>query len=103
GSAVRPRSRSDGPAATGLLVARTSKGLKDTAREIEASDGLAEVYPADLSAEASIDELLERVLAEHPTIDVLVNNAGRSIRRSLALSYDRFHDFERPMQLNYFG
>ena len=42
-------------------------------------------------------------LADHPAIDFLVNNAGRSIRRSLALSYDRFHDFERTMQLNYFG
>ncbi|HEY4896101.1 MAG TPA: SDR family NAD(P)-dependent oxidoreductase, partial [Solirubrobacteraceae bacterium] len=88
---------------TVLLVARTTARLKDTAREIEASHGLAEVYRADLSAEHSIDALLERVLAEHPTIDVLVNNAGRSIRRSLALSYDRFHDFERTMQLNYFG
>ena len=89
--------------ATVLLVARSTARLEDTAREIEASHGLAEVYCADLSAEASIDELLERVLAEHPTIDVLVNNAGRSIRRSLALSYERFHDFERTMQLNYFG
>ncbi len=86
-----------------LLVARTTARLKEAAREIEACGGLAEVYPADLSAERSIDELLERVLAEHPTIDVLVNNAGRSIRRSLALSYERFHDFERTMQLNYFG
>jgi NAD(P)-dependent dehydrogenase (short-subunit alcohol dehydrogenase family) len=89
--------------ATVLLVGRSTARLEDTAREIEASHGLAEVYRADLSAEASIDELLERVLAEHPTIDVLVNNAGRSIRRSLALSYERFHDFERTMQLNYFG
>jgi len=88
---------------TVLLVARTTARLEDTAREIEASHRLAEVYCADLSAERSIDELLERVLGEHPTIDVLVNNAGRSIRRSLALSYDRFHDFERTMQLNYFG
>ena len=88
---------------TVLLVARTTAKLEDTAREIEASGGVAEVYRADLSAEQSIDALLERVLAEHPTIDVLVNNAGRSIRRSLALSYDRFHDFERTMQLNYFG
>ena len=38
-----------------------------------------------------------------PAIDMLVNNAGRSIRRSIALSHDRFHDFERTMQLNYFG
>ena len=88
---------------TVLLVARSTARLKDTAREIEASHGLAEVYRADLSAERSIDELLERVLPEHPTIDVLVNNAGRSIRRSLALSYERFHDFERTMQLNYFA
>ncbi len=89
--------------ATVLLVARSTARLKDTAREIQASHGLAEVYAADLSSERSIDGVLERVLAEHPTIDVLVNNAGRSIRRSLALSYDRFHDFERTMQVNYFG
>ena len=43
------------------------------------------------------------MLAEHKAVDVLVNNAGRSIRRSIELSYDRFHDFERTMQLNYFG
>ncbi len=43
------------------------------------------------------------MLTDHPTIDVLVNNAGRSIRRSLALSYERFHDFERTIQLNYLG
>ena len=30
-------------------------------------------------------------------------NAGRSIRRAIEASYDRFHDFERTMQLNYFG
>jgi NAD(P)-dependent dehydrogenase (short-subunit alcohol dehydrogenase family) len=88
---------------TVLLVARSTARLEEAAREIEACGGLAEVYSADLSAEASIDELLERVLAEHPRIDVLVNNAGRSIRRSLALSYERFHDFERTMQLNYLG
>jgi NAD(P)-dependent dehydrogenase (short-subunit alcohol dehydrogenase family) len=43
------------------------------------------------------------MLADHPAIDMVVNNAGRSIRRSIALSLDRFHDFERTMQLNYFG
>jgi NAD(P)-dependent dehydrogenase (short-subunit alcohol dehydrogenase family) len=51
----------------------------------------------------SVDRLIERVLADHRNVDMLVNNAGRSIRRSIALSYDRFHDFERTMQLNYFG
>ena len=43
------------------------------------------------------------MLADHPAVDVLVNNAGRSIRRSIALSYDRFHDFERTIGLNYLG
>jgi NAD(P)-dependent dehydrogenase (short-subunit alcohol dehydrogenase family) len=43
------------------------------------------------------------VLADHRGVDMLVNNAGRSIRRSIKLSYERFHDFERTMQLNYFG
>jgi NAD(P)-dependent dehydrogenase (short-subunit alcohol dehydrogenase family) len=50
-----------------------------------------------------IDRMCDEVLAQHGYVDVLINNAGRSIRRSIALSYDRFHDFERTMQLNYFG
>jgi NAD(P)-dependent dehydrogenase (short-subunit alcohol dehydrogenase family) len=47
--------------------------------------------------------LVERVLAEHGHVDALVNNAGKSIRRSVELSYHRFHDFQRTMQLNYFA
>jgi NAD(P)-dependent dehydrogenase (short-subunit alcohol dehydrogenase family) len=43
------------------------------------------------------------VLAEHGVVDVLINNAGRSIRRAIENSFERFHDFERTMQLNYFG
>ena len=43
------------------------------------------------------------ILADHPAVDMLVNNAGRSIRRSVAQSYDRFHDYERTIQLNYLG
>src|SRR4029079_2414138 len=54
----------------------------------------------DLNA---IDELCDQITSELPSVDFVVNNAGRSIRRSLRLSQDRFHDFERTMQLNYFG
>ena len=86
-----------------LLVARTLEKLEELKAEIEAAGGSAYVYTADLTDMDSIDDLVRRVLADHPTVDVLVNNAGRSIRRSIALSYDRFHDFERTIQLNYLG
>ncbi|HWF26745.1 MAG TPA: SDR family oxidoreductase, partial [Solirubrobacteraceae bacterium] len=86
-----------------VLVARGSEKLEETKQEIEDLGGTAHAYAADLSDPDSIDDLVVRVLADHPAIDVLVNNAGRSIRRSIALSYDRFHDFERTIQLNYLG
>ncbi|HVS28502.1 MAG TPA: SDR family oxidoreductase [Solirubrobacteraceae bacterium] len=86
-----------------LLVARSADKLEETRQEIEDAGGTAHVYSADLSDPESIDDLVERALADHPKIDMLVNNAGRSIRRSVAHSYDRFHDFERTIQLNYLG
>jgi thioester reductase-like protein len=86
-----------------LLVARNVDKLEEVRAEIVAGGGTAYVYAADISDIDSIERLLERVLADHRNIDMLVNNAGRSIRRSIALSYDRFHDFERTIQLNYFG
>jgi NAD(P)-dependent dehydrogenase (short-subunit alcohol dehydrogenase family)/thioester reductase-like protein len=89
--------------ATVLLVARGLDQLEETRQEILADGGAAYLYPADISDPESVNALIERVEAEHPWIDVLVNNAGRSIRRSIALSYDRLHDFERTMQLNYLG
>jgi len=86
-----------------ILVARGEEGLKETRAEIEAEGGTAFYYTADLSDMKRCEQLVEQVLADHGTVHVLVNNAGRSIRRSIQLSYDRFHDFERLMQLNYFG
>jgi NAD(P)-dependent dehydrogenase (short-subunit alcohol dehydrogenase family) len=86
-----------------LLVARSADKLEETKQEIEAAGGTAYTYSADLSDLESIDALVQQVLSDHPAVDVLVNNAGRSIRRSIALSGDRFHDFERTVQLNYLG
>ncbi len=86
-----------------ILVARNMEKLEQTKQQIEDTGGTAYAYSADLSDTDSIDDLVERVLADHPAVDILVNNAGRSIRRSIALSYDRFHDFERTIQLNYLG
>jgi NAD(P)-dependent dehydrogenase (short-subunit alcohol dehydrogenase family) len=86
-----------------LLVARSADKLEEVRREVEALGGTAYVYTADLADTESIEQLTRQVLADHPAVDVLVNNAGRSIRRSIALSYERFHDFERTIQLNYLG
>ena len=86
-----------------LIVARSEDELNATKAEIEKDGGVAFAYPADLTRAESCNELVAKVLKEHGHVDILINNAGRSIRRSIALSYDRFHDFERTMELNYFG
>jgi thioester reductase-like protein len=86
-----------------ILVARGVEALEQTKHEIEDLGGIAFVHRCDLADMSDIERMAKEVLQEHGRVDVLVNNAGRSIRRSIALSYDRFHDFERTMQLNYFG
>jgi NAD(P)-dependent dehydrogenase (short-subunit alcohol dehydrogenase family) len=86
-----------------LLGARAADKLVEVKREIERAGGSAHVYSADVADLGSCDALVKEVLNAHGGIDVLVNNAGRSIRRSLALSQERFHDYQRTMQLNYFG
>src|SRR4030095_2268341 len=86
-----------------ILVARGEEKLVETKQEIEASGGKCWMYTADVSDLASCDALVARVLKEHGACHYLVNNAGRSIRRGVINSFDRFHDFERTMQLNYFG
>jgi len=86
-----------------IVVARKEQELLQAKKEIEAVGGTAFAYTCDLADYDAADKLCKKVLKEHGAVDVLVNNAGRSIRRSIALSYDRFHDFERTMQLNYFG
>ncbi|WP_410580475.1 SDR family oxidoreductase [Amycolatopsis sp. lyj-108] len=86
-----------------LLVARRRHELEEVRDEIIAAGGTASVYPADLTDEDSVHKAVDAMLAEHGRVDMLVNNAGRSIRRSIKLSYDRFHDYERAMAINYFG
>ncbi|MDP9347036.1 MAG: SDR family oxidoreductase [Actinomycetota bacterium] len=86
-----------------LLVARSMDKLEAAKAEIAAEGGSAYAYSADLSDLDAIDAVAKKMLDEHPKIDMLVNNAGRSIRRGVQASYDRFHDYERTMALNYFG
>jgi NAD(P)-dependent dehydrogenase (short-subunit alcohol dehydrogenase family) len=89
--------------ATVLLVARSADVLDRLAAELREAGGDAHVHPADLTDLDAIPALAERLLAAHGPPDVVVNNAGKSIRRSIERSYERFHDFTRTIDLNYLG
>jgi NAD(P)-dependent dehydrogenase (short-subunit alcohol dehydrogenase family) len=88
---------------TVALVARTLENLEKVADQIRGDGGNAHVYPCDLADMDAIAAMADQVLADLGGVDILINNAGRSIRRSLELSYDRIHDYQRTMQLNYLG
>jgi NAD(P)-dependent dehydrogenase (short-subunit alcohol dehydrogenase family) len=86
-----------------VLVARTEEKLEEVAEIIRERGGEAFVHAADLTDTDDIERVGKDILAELEHVDILVNNAGRSIRRSVKYQYDRFHDFQRTMNLNYFG
>ena len=86
-----------------LLVARTQEKLDAVAAEVHDHGGSAFVHTCDLSDPDDVDRMAKEVLAQHGHVDVLINNAGKSIRRSVDRSYDRFHDYQRTMALNYFA
>jgi short-subunit dehydrogenase len=89
--------------ATVLLVARSAEKLEDMKMAIEKRGGVAFVYSGDLSNAEDTQRLIAAVLEEQGHVDILVNNAGISIRRSVQKSYDRVHDFERTVALNFLG
>ena len=89
-----------------VICARGEDKLADAVKQIKAAAGKdAKVfsYVVDIAEEASCAEFIGKLTVDHGGVDFLINNAGRSIRRAIEASYERFHDFERTMQLNYFG
>jgi short-subunit dehydrogenase len=86
-----------------LLVARTKEKLDEVADNVQDHGGEAFVHTCDLSDPDDVDRMANEVLEQHGHVDVLINNAGKSIRRSVDRSYDRFHDYQRTMALNYFA
>ncbi|NIL77221.1 SDR family oxidoreductase [Rhodococcus sp. B10] len=89
--------------ATVILLARGAEQLASVVEDIRGQGGDAYGYPCDVTDSESVDQTVKAILSEHDHVDMLVNNAGRSIRRSLYRSTDRLHDFERTMAVNYFG
>ncbi|MCD6011605.1 MAG: oxidoreductase, short chain dehydrogenase/reductase family [Flavipsychrobacter sp.] len=84
-----------------LLVARTEEKLKEVRDEVARRGGEAHVFIADLAKEEQVKALLVQLLQWD--IDIVISNAGKSIRRSVYESLDRFHDLTRSMGVNYFG
>ena len=86
-----------------ILVARTTSKLNSVKEEVIAKGGKAEVYTADLRNSEELEKLISFVKELEGGVDIFVNNAGKSIRRSVEDSLDRYHDFTRTMSLNYFA
>jgi NAD(P)-dependent dehydrogenase (short-subunit alcohol dehydrogenase family) len=89
--------------ATVVVAARRQELLDGVVDRIVDAGGDARAYACDLSDLDAVDELVATLQRELGGIDVLINNAGRSIRRPLAESLERWHDVERTMQLNYYS
>ncbi|MEV6139046.1 SDR family NAD(P)-dependent oxidoreductase [Nocardia sp. NPDC051990] len=86
-----------------LLVARRGDQLVATCNQIAAAGGTANWFRCDISALGDVDQLVEWVLSDFGRVDVLINNAGRPLRRPVSQSLDRFRDYQRMMATNYFG
>ena len=86
-----------------IICGRDQDKLDEACAEAKAKGYQFIAYPADIADMADADRFIQLLIANHGGVDFLINNAGRSIRRAIEGSYDRFHDFERTMQLNYFG
>ena len=87
--------------ATVLIVARSADRLHGLAESINAGGGKAVAYPTDLTDEAAVGGLTKKIGEEHGALDIVVSNAGKSLRRSLHHQYDRPHDFQRTIDINY--
>ncbi|WP_426191454.1 SDR family oxidoreductase [Massilia sp. DWR3-1-1] len=86
-----------------LVCGRDGARLEAARQQVAAHGHCLHTYQVDLADSADCARFVQAVLAQHGRIDVLVNNAGRSIRRAIDASYTRLHDFQRLMQINYFG
>ena len=89
--------------ATTVICGRDQDKLDEACAEAKAKGYQFIAYSADIADMADCDRFVQLLIDNHGGVDFLINNAGRSIRRAIESSYDRFHDYERTMQLNYFG
>ncbi|MFA5507135.1 MAG: SDR family NAD(P)-dependent oxidoreductase [Vulcanimicrobiota bacterium] len=85
------------------LTARSEEPLRELRKRILQAGGEADVFPLDLREPESVDTAAGAIESRYGTPDIVIHNAGKSIRRSLLKSLDRPHDFERTIGVNYMG
>ncbi|SIR90402.1 SDR family NAD(P)-dependent oxidoreductase [Williamsia sterculiae] len=89
--------------ATVLLVARTSDKLDEVAAGITATGGIAHTYALDLADLPAVEIVAAEILRTHGSVDVLIHNAGKSLRRSIYRSAQRVRDMESMVGANFTG
>lgn len=71
-----------------VLVARTQEKLESLKNILEASKAKVSIFVADLYEENDVDEFIRFLTQEIKEIDIVIHNAGKSIRRSIWDSLD---------------
>src|ERR1700744_2156780 len=89
--------------ATVAAVARRKDLLEALADRITNAGGPAISVPGAVLDKDRCGALVADVEKRIGGVDILINNAGRSIRRPLAESLEPWHDVERTMVLNYYA
>lgn len=86
-----------------FLTARTKEKLEKLKAEAEKQGTKVTVFPCDLYNSKDCEKLIQELERIPGGIDFFISNAGKSIYRSIWESLERFHDFQRTMNLNYFA
>ncbi len=85
-----------------VISARNEKRLNELKSEIESLGASALVVPTDVTDKDACKNLIESAIKEYGQIDVLLNNAGRSMW-TLFEDIEDLSIFNQIMDLNYFG
>lgn len=86
-----------------ILVARSAAPLQDLQKKLTAQGAQVDYYPTDLTQPDQVDQLVAQLQQLNKGLDLIINNAGHSILRSIHQAKERYHDFERTMAVNYLG
>jgi short-subunit dehydrogenase len=84
------------------IAARNEERLNELMKEVESKGAQALIVPTDVTSEEACNRLIRMTIEKWGSIDVLVNNAGRTM-------WTNFEDitdtsiFEKMMRLNYLG